>query len=264
MDEKTQPFSKEEAIDIVSESDNGEAVVHEEKQLSGESTLRPQPYLIPVSIIIAGIIIAGAIVYALGSKSVPSPTALVPTVPPGLELREQDIVLGDANAPVTIVEYADFQCPFCARFFHGAMSEIRRNYVENGKVKMVFRNFQFLGPESSAAGEAAQCAADQGRFWEYHDEIFVAESIDGVEHNGNLNRALFVKIASDLGLDAGAFTTCIDSGTHTPFIQAERTAAASLGVNSTPTVFVNGKMILGAQPFATFQAAIEEALASEK
>jgi protein-disulfide isomerase len=122
-----------------------------------------------------------------------------PTPPP---IDASDVILGDPNAPVTVIEYGDYQCPFCARFYTDIEPLIRDQYIKTGKVKMVFRNYPFLGPESTAAAEAVECAKDQGKYWEFHDALYAAEAIDGREHNNNLNRELFLTIAQDLKLNA--------------------------------------------------------------
>ncbi len=118
--------------------------------------------------------------------------------PPG----SGDVILGDANAPVTIIEYGDYQCPFCGRFFSEVEPLIRSQYIQTGKAKMVFRNYPFLGPESDAAAEAAECAKDQGQYWAYHDALYSAKIQSPTENNGILNKDLFEKIASDLKLNA--------------------------------------------------------------
>jgi protein-disulfide isomerase len=124
-------------------------------------------------------------------------------------VSSDDVVLGDPNAPVTFIEYGDYQCPFCARFFNDTEPLIRDQYIKTGKVKMIFRNYPFLdgfvsppGTESEYSAEAAECAKDQGKFWEYHDALYTAESQDGHENNGNLNRDLFFTIADNLKLNA--------------------------------------------------------------
>ena len=150
-------------------------------------------YLLPASIIAAGVMISGSIVYLVGSKNSPQVAGLpqdqlaaVGTVGPA-EVGGRDAILGDPDAPVTIIEYGDFQCPFCARFHEQVSPRLREEYIKTGKARMVFRNFQFLGPESVAAAEAAECAKDQGKFWTYHDAIYDEELRDGQENNGNLN-----------------------------------------------------------------------------
>lgn len=222
-------------------------------------------YLLPGSILIAGILISGSIIYLVGSgtrTSGDSPAqaggAGVPAAV--LELTARDVILGDPKASVTFIEYGDYQCPFCARFFKGAEKQIRDTYVKEGKVRMVFRNLAFLGPESTAAALAAECAKDQGKFWAFHDAVYEAEYVDAEEHNGNLNRVLFLDIARALGMDADAFASCIDSNKYAAELEAENEAAHAFGVNSTPTSFVNGTKAQGALPFTSLQPMIDKAL----
>lgn len=120
--------------------------------------------------------------------------------PKAPDISGRDVVLGEQNAPVTLIEYGDYQCPFCARYFMEVEPLLREEYIKTGKVKMVFRNYPFLGPESVSAAEAAECAKDQGQFWAFHDALYNAEHQDGREHNGNLNNDLFFKLAKDLKL----------------------------------------------------------------
>jgi protein-disulfide isomerase len=124
------------------------------------------------------------------------------TDPTPSPLGARDVILGDPNAPVTFIEYGDYQCPFCARFFTDVEPLIRDQYVKTGKVKIIFRSYPFLGAESTAAAEAAECAKDQGKFWEYHDALYTAESQDGHENNGSMTRDLFLTLAQNLKLDA--------------------------------------------------------------
>lgn len=140
-----------------------------------------------------------AIENALKSNQVPT---VVSNQPSTKEISSRDVVLGDPKAPVTLIEYGDYQCPFCGRFFKDTEPLIRENYIKTGKVKMVFRNFQFLGSESVSAAEAAECAKDQGKFWAYHDALYTTELNDGKENNGNLTRELFIDLAKSTGLDA--------------------------------------------------------------
>ena len=135
------------------------------------------------TIFVSALIIAGAIIYSFGPERVPislNDTSNPPTLPPlekNLPFQQTldamgDVVLGDPNAPVNIVEYGDYQCPFCARFFLETEEKIRENYIGPGKANMIYKDLAFLGPESLDAALAANCAADQGKFWEYHDKLF--------------------------------------------------------------------------------------------
>ena len=164
---------------------------------------------------------------------------------------------GDPNAPVTIIEFADFQCPYCGRFFAETKPQIDEQYMQSGKVRFAYFNFAFLGPESNWAAEAAECAADQDKFWEYHDKLYDSQS---GENQGAFNKANLKKFAEELGLDTSAFNECLDSGKYTQLIQDESSMASSIGVRSTPTFLINGQAVVGAQPFEIFQQTIDSLL----
>ncbi len=230
------------------------------------NTREGRDHLLPASILVAAILISGSIIYLVRSgnvRSEPNPAADNGQVQIGgaQKTSDRDVVLGEADAPVTLIEYGDYQCPFCGRFFTDTEPGLREEYIKTGKVKMAFRNFQFLGPESIAAAEAAECAKDQGKFWNYHDALFRAEVADGVESNGNLSRELFLKLAKELSLDTPAFTACFDSGKYKSLIENDLTDAQKYGVDSTPTTFINGQLIQGAQPYAQFKTLIDNLLA---
>jgi protein-disulfide isomerase len=167
-------------------------------------------------------------------------------------------VLGDANAPVTVVEYADFQCPVCKKAETSIISQIEKDYVQQGKVKIEFRMFPFLGQESFNAAQAAEAARDQGKFWEYHDALFNAQ---GLENSGTFTYEKLVALAQKVGLDVPKFEATLSANTYLAPIQAEADAARAAGVLSTPTFFVGDTKIVGTQPYSQFAAAIDAALA---
>jgi len=164
---------------------------------------------------------------------------------------------GDPHAPVTIIEFADFQCPYCGRFFAQTEPQIDKTYIQSGKVRFGYFGFAFLGQESNWAAEAVECAADQNKFWEYHDTLYSSQS---GENQGTFNKDNLKKFAKDLGLDNSAFNECLDSGKYTQLIQEESSKASSIGVRSTPTFLINGQAIVGAQPFEIFQQTIDSLL----
>jgi len=258
-----------------SQSEEVEKIVPQEQSLPAMPTVMSSnqaanPNLLPISILIAAVMISGSIFYAVNRTPSGAPTpaqggdvAAAPDLKALLTLGERDAILGDANAPVTLIEYSDFQCPFCGRFYSETEPQIRDAYVKTGKVKIVYRHLAFLGPESVEAAKASECAKDQGKFWAYHDELFKTEIKDGQEHNGNLDKDLFVKLAGTVGLNVSAFTQCYDSGTYASFVDDEVAKARAGGVNATPTVFVNGTVVQGAQPFSAFQPIIDAALAAK-
>ena len=234
---------------------------------------------LPISILVAAIVIGGAVVFATLWKGGSAGTTADNNQPaaqqqapaqPGvntagiMKLGSRDAILGNPSAPVTIVEYGDYQCPFCTRYFSQTQPLIVANYVNTGKVKMVFRNLAFLGPESTAAAQAAECANDQGKSWAYHDALYNAKISDenkgGGENDGYFTQTVFIKLAQQIGLNIDQFTSCVSSNKYANLVAQEKTDASNLGVNSTPTFFVNGTMIQGAQPYANFQSAIDAAL----
>jgi protein-disulfide isomerase len=165
--------------------------------------------------------------------------------------------LGAANAPVVVAEFADFQCPYCKQFALGPELQLRRDYVDTGKVRFVFRHFPFIGNESTWAAEASECANDQGRFWDYHDKLYEQQ---GNENSGAFSQDNLKRFAAELGLDTTKFNACLDSGKYQSQVQAAYNEAVKRRVNSTPTILVNGKVIQNGSDYQVLQAAIEAAL----
>jgi protein-disulfide isomerase len=173
---------------------------------------------------------------------------------------------GDESAKVTIVEFSDFQCPFCARFHTGTLPQIQKDYVETGKVRHVFRNLplESIHPMAFKAAEASLCASDQGKYWEMHNLLFANQQALAPEQ--------LVGHAKTLGLDAAAFQKCLDSGKQAARIRTDLEEAGKLGVNGTPAFLIgvampDGKVktvrfVSGARPYADFKAAIDAALAT--
>lgn len=222
--------------------------------------------MLPVSIVVAAVMISGSILYVVGSKKqAPEDVNQNNQNPPvSIELSDQDVVLGNPEAPVTIIEYGDYQCPWCGKFFTDTEGPLRDQYIGKDKVRMAYRNFAFLSPESFAAAEAAECAKDQNKFWAFHDELFLAEVKDGQEHNGNLNRDLFLEVAGKLGLDVAAFTSCFDTKKYTELIKQQYNEARAAGVGGTPAVFLNGKQVgNGYVDFETLKSVIDSLLVAE-
>jgi protein-disulfide isomerase len=179
------------------------------------------------------------------------PTA-VPTVDPNMRYDVTDAgnpAIGPADAPVTIIEFGDFNCGYCRRFFDETLDPLLQAY--EGRVRFVYRDYPILGPGSVQAALAAECADDQGQFWAFHDKVYTEQI---------LTRDVFLQYATDLEMDVDTFTTCLDDAEHQPEIQADYLAGAELGVGGTPTFYINGKALIGAQPYENFVAAIEAEL----
>lgn len=166
-------------------------------------------------------------------------------------IADDDPALGPANAPVTLVEFSDFQCPFCLRVAP-TLKQLREAYGD--RIRIVWKDFPLtsIHPQAFKAAEAAHCAREQGKFWEFHDVLFANQQALLVES--------LKQYAVDLGLDAAAFNTCLDTSKYNDRVQQHMGIGTGLGVNSTPTTFVNGRRVTGAQPYEVFSAIIEEEL----
>jgi protein-disulfide isomerase len=162
--------------------------------------------------------------------------------------------LGPANAPVTIIEFSDFECPFCQKWQQEVYPKLMANYAD--KVRFVFRNFPLSGHSSAIpAAEASLCANEQSQFWAYHDKLFSLQY--------PLETASYPKYASDLGLDLVKFNDCMSTHRYLAKIQSDVDFASKLGVDQTPTFFINGLAVLGAQPYEFFQQIIDQELAGQ-
>ena len=175
----------------------------------------------------------------------PASLAVEYLVVPGASIK------GPRNAPVTIVEFSDFQCPFCANA-QGVLAQVLEAYPN--KVKLVFRHFPLARhSQAKLAAEAAECAAQQGKFWEYHDQLFANAS--------ELGRTRLHSLAQTVGLEPQGFSTCLEAGTSAARIAEDLAAGREAGVTGTPTFFINGRMVEGTQPFANFKKIIDLHLA---
>lgn len=224
---------------------------------------KENPYLVPGAIVLAGAFIAAAVIYTNGGGSALQRAGQKAFVGNGAgeeaiidmeKIQDDDPFLGDPAAPVTIVEFSDFECPFCKRFASDTEPKIIENYVKTGKVKFVYRDFPLSAIHASAqkAAEAAECADDHGRFWPYHDRIF--------ENQQNLSEANLKTWAVELGVDANTFNQCLDSGKYKDEVAKDLADGQALGVSGTPTFFINGVRLVGALPYSQFEQVIEAAL----
>lgn len=166
-------------------------------------------------------------------------------------------LLGDENAKVTLVEYADFQCPFCGRFYKTISAQLNDEYIKTGKVSFLYKHMAFLGPESAWAAEASECAADQGKFWTYHDLLF---SRQNGENQGAFNKDNLVGFGKELGLDMTRFEKCVRNDETLDRVRADTQEGQQFGVNSTPTFFVNGQPVVGMTSYDSLKALLDKAL----
>ena len=189
-------------------------------------------------------------------------TTLEPTESSELGLQRIDIpiesndpVLGAEDAPITIIEFADFQCPYCERHFLQTYPQLVENYGES--IRFVYKDFPLTGihPQALPAALAAQCALEQDKFWEYHDLLFSGRM--------DLGEEAYMAYADELGLDTTAFTSCYQEARYNDVVRADYNLGVENGVNATPTFFVNGIRLIGAQPYSVFADLIESELSGQ-
>lgn len=180
------------------------------------------------------------------------------TVSAFLEGMGSEPMLGSSSAPVWIVEFSDFQCGYCRKFWQDTLPKLKESYISKGTVRFTYRHFAVLGKQSQQAALAAECAAAQKKFWPYHDKLF-----------SNLGEALFneanlKRFAREVGLNGDHFGACLSAGKYKEKIEREAATATYLGGRGTPLFFINQKLLPGAQPYSVFQKVIEEELTAMK
>ncbi len=176
---------------------------------------------------------------------------LPPMLPPKVEVSAEGPSKGEASAPVTIVEFSDFQCPFCSKV-EDTVKKVMDTY--KGKIRFVYREFPlpFHG-DAQKASEAALCAGDQGKYWEMHERLFANQQALGLPQLKEHSKAL--------GIEAGKFDKCLDGGDKAKVVEASKKVGEALGVTGTPAFFINGRSLSGAQPFENFKEIIDYELA---
>ena len=211
-----------------------------------------RPFYIALAFI--AIIGTGALVWASQQKKGPQAVALDPNAPPP---KAEGYLLGKADAPVEIVEFADFECPACGRFATITEPDVRKRLVESGQASLRFYDYPLpMHRNTWQASMAAACANDQGKFWEMHDQIFQGQ----FDWNGEATRnpkPFFQDYAKRLGLDVGAWESCYDAQKHIDRIRGNEAEAVRRGVNQTPTFVIGGKAYAGALTFDEMRAIVD-------
>ncbi len=168
---------------------------------------------------------------------------------------DDDPSLGPANAPVTIIEFSDYQCPYCEKWNQEVFGQLIQDYGSN--VRFVYRDFPLSGhAEAQPAAEAADCAGEQGKYWDFHNKLFSGQQ--------SLGQAAYQQYAGDIGLDLTKFNECVSSRRFQQEVEADLNYAMKLGVSSTPTFFINGRPLIGAQPYASFKQVIDQELSAKQ
>lgn len=217
-----------------------------------------------------GVIVLGVIFFVLPDKSptgnviqqqpqgLPSPSAKVEVS------IDDDPVLGEDDAEVTIIEFSDYQCPFCRKFWQDTFTQLKTDYIDTGKAKFVYRDYPLnFHPMAVPAAEAANCAREKGgdkAYYEMHDKMFEEQNIlDGgtVQSTVQFTKEDLKKWAKDIGYN---IDSCLDSGKYTKEVQDDFADGGSAGVQGTPAFFINGRLLSGAQPYAAFKQAIDAEL----
>ncbi len=165
---------------------------------------------------------------------------------------DDDPAWGPEDAPVVIIEFSDYQCPYCGRFHTTTYQRLKEVYGD--RIRFVYRDFPLtqIHPEALPAAIAANCAGEQGEYWAFHDKLF--------QNQANLSADAYLTFAQELGLDMDAFRACLEDPAQKEEVLADQAYAAQLGVTGTPTFFINGIPLVGAQPFEAFQQIIESEL----
>lgn len=238
---------------------------------SGQKYLPIAAYVgIIFAIILGAIIIAFSIVISSGkvpgfgflnSNSSPLANNVVsesPAPPAFVDIKTSPdyAVMGSPDAPVTVIEFADFQCPFCKEFQDKVFAQLKSKYVDTGIVKFYFLHFPFIGQESEDAAIAAECARQQNKFWPYHDLLYVTQ---GDENSNAFSDTVLKKLAKQAGLNAAKFATCQSDKKTAATVADQFQVGQDAQVDATPTLFINGKRNSGSGTFAGYQRAIEEA-----
>ncbi len=223
--------------------------------------------------VLLAVIIVGGFLYF--NKDSPNTTGSVVDGGDGVPAIKSDVgvdddaVLGNKDAKVTIIEFSDYQCPFCRKFWTETYSELKKNYVDTGKVKLIFRDFPLtsIHPSSQIASEAAECVREKGgdaAYWKMHDKLFEEQNIldsgtkaGPVTKTAQFTAADLKKWAKEIGYD---IESCLDSGKYSGEVQKDMADASAAGVQGTPSFFINGKMLGGAYPYSEFKKIIDAEL----
>ena len=244
-----------------------EPVIEPEFQDPEEDTVtfkRSHFYSVLTVLTFAAGILVGYVVWGVGSSGGAAQSAQTaaqgsdPTAEPQYVRydipTEGSYAFGPKDAPITIVEFSDYQCPFCRRWHDEVYQPLLAAYP--GKIRLVYRHFPLTTnhPDAFSAAEAAMCAGEQNAYWEYHEKLFSSEL---------LGSGVYTQYAQGLGLDMTSFESCLTEHKYKEAIQADSDFAVNLGVRSTPTFFVNGLAIVGAQPLEVFKQVIDKELAGE-
>lgn len=222
--------------------------------------------LLPLIVAAIAALTLGVVLLQGGDEQEDSPTDAAPATnsaaPPEsweqLVRRDADdpMALGEADAPVVMVAYSEFQCPFCGKFARDTEPVLIEKFVEDGTLRIEWRDFPYLGAESTVAARGGRAAAAQDRFWEFEEAMY-ADQLP--PNSGNLDEGYLVSVAEDIGLDVDRFRDDLDSAEAEEAVQDDFAEGQAIGVTGTPAFIINGVPVIGAQPTEVFERTIEKA-----
>lgn len=228
-------------------------------QTQNEKPVFYSQFLLPGAILLAALIVSGTLLYTRGGGGGTAQIGGSGAKPEKVEVKvdPNDHVLGNLKAKVAIVEFSDFQCPFCRSFWSNVLPEIKRDYIDTGKAKFVYKHYPLdFHPGARPAAEASECANDQGKFWEFHDKVFEEQARLG-QGTIQFGKPEIIKWAEAVGLNMSQFSECFNSGKYVQRVSDDMAYGTQLGVGGTPTTYINGQKIVGAQPFVSFKTVID-------
>jgi protein-disulfide isomerase len=191
------------------------------------------------------------------------PPAAAPTAQMSELVKNAAATLGKSDAPIVLVEYSDYQCPFCRKWFNDVKGNLQKDYIDTGKVLLVYKDFPLsFHPMAIPYANAARCANDQGKYWEMHDKIFLEQDKKGQGTIQDYTTTDIKKWGVEIGLNSATFDSCVDDNKYSNEIQANFSEGGSVGITGTPGFFLGkadgtGQLIVGAQPYTVFQQAID-------
>ncbi|MBT6069124.1 DsbA family protein [Candidatus Peregrinibacteria bacterium] len=221
------------------------------------------PWMMSTVVLIA--LIIGYVVGGMGGGGITfegsGDTADAPEIALGELSGGEGPILGDSDAPVVLEEYSDYQCPYCKRHYTNTFMQLYNTYVKTGQVRLEFKDYPLsFHANAVPAAVAAYCAGEQKNYWGMHDALYENFDLWAKSTNPNVE---FVRIAKALKLKTKNFEKCLSSGNYDAIIDANQAEGVKKGVTGTPAFFINGKKVVGAQPFSVFKSLIEEAMEPE-